>query len=198
MELAHDAFPWRPWSPQDVAVRLADVEAPWGVAAGCALQLFVGERWREHEDIEIAVPDARFEELRTAFGDLELWLPIGEGRLRPFVEPLERASHQTWLLDVPGRAWRLDVLREPSEETTWICRRDSELRMPFAELLERTADGIPFVRPDVVLLFKAARARDKDEVDFGVVAPRLGPKRRDWLREALEQVYPGHPWLERL
>ena len=197
MELAHDAFPWRPWSPAETARRLEEVEVPWAVAAGWALELFAGEGWRGHEDLEIAVPAARFEEVRAALPGLEFWVPAGDERLRPLADaPTD--SHQTWGVDPAARAWRLDVFREPSEGETWICRRDATIRMPYRDLVEHTADGIPFVRPEVVLLFKAKRARAKDEADFDAVLPRLDDARRARLRAALERVHPQHAWLGRL
>jgi hypothetical protein len=198
VEIAHDAAPWRPWSPAETAARLEAVDAPWGITAGWALELFAGEAWREHEDLEVAVPATRFEDVRPALDELELWVPVGEGRLRPLAEAGGTASQQTWALDRAARAWRLDVFREPSDGATWICRRDPTIRLPYAELLERTAEGIPFVRPDVVLLFKAKHVREKDEQDFAAVLPRLDSMRTQWLRTALERVHPGHRWLERL
>jgi hypothetical protein len=65
-------------------------------------------------------------------------------------------------------------------------------------LIERTGDGIPYMRPDVVLLFKAKHAREKDERDFALAAPRLGAERRSNLRRWLALVHPGHDWLARL
>jgi hypothetical protein len=196
VEIVHDATPWEAWSPAETAQRLERVAAPWAVAAGWALELFVGEAWRRHEDIEVAVPAARFDEVAPALAGLELWVPVGDGRLRPLADA--PPSHQTWALDATANAWRLDVFREPSEGDTWICRRDAAIRLPYAELVEWTADGIPFVRPEVVLLFKAKATRDKDDDDFAVVVPRLAPGRREWLRASLRRVHPGHGWLERL
>ncbi|MGH3130634.1 MAG: hypothetical protein ACRDNX_07440 [Gaiellaceae bacterium] len=47
--------------------------------------------------------------------------------------------------------WRLDVFREPSDGDTWICRRDERIRLPYGEVIERTEDGIPYARPEIVL-----------------------------------------------
>src|SRR5918995_5480869 len=101
MDIAHDAAPWMPWTPLEAAGRLERVAAPWAVAAGWALELFVGVGWRDHEDLEIAVPALRFEEVRTALGELEFWVPVGDGRLRPLAEVSEpeSGSQQTWALD---------------------------------------------------------------------------------------------------
>ncbi|MFH9299090.1 nucleotidyltransferase domain-containing protein [Streptomyces sp. NPDC017520] len=55
------------WTPGEVAQRLAGVSVPWCVAAGWALDLFRGGRARVHGDIEIAIPEAGFPELRSRF-----------------------------------------------------------------------------------------------------------------------------------
>jgi hypothetical protein len=197
VELEHAAAPWRAWTPGETATRLECVAAPWAIAAGWALELFVGESWRTHQDLEVAVPASRFDEVRAALPELEFWVPAGDERLRPLGESAT-SSQQTWGLDPVAQAWRLDVFREPSAGDTWICRRDPSIRLPYAELVQRTESGIPFVRPEVVLLFKAKRSREKDEADFDAVLPRLDAERRSWLRAALERVHPGHTWLGRL
>jgi hypothetical protein len=93
----------------------------------------------------------------------------------------------------------LDVFREPSEGDTWIYRRDERIRLPYSDVIERTADGTPYARPEIVLLFKAKHSdRPKEEADFAAVLPSLEPGRRRWLAESLALVHPGHPWLERV
>ena len=94
--------------------------------------------------------------------------------------------------------WRLDVFREPAADGEWVCRRDERIRLPYDELIARTGDGIPYARPEVVLLFKAKAARPQDDGDFAAVLPRLAPDRRRWLAEALDLVHPGHRWLAAL
>jgi hypothetical protein len=116
----------------------------------------------------------------------------------PVADASDSDSHQTWVREPASGLWRLDIFSEPSERETWICRRNSQIRMPYERLIERTEEGIPFGRPEVVLLFKAKAARPKDEEDFAAVLPLLDGKRRRWLAQALELVHPGHGWLEQL
>jgi hypothetical protein len=61
-----------------------------------------------------------------------------------------------------------------------------------------TSDGVPFVAPEVALLFNAKTPRFKDQRDFDRVIPHLDQAARAWLAAALEQAYPGHPWRGRL
>ena len=198
-----DLAEWRPWRPEEVARLLARVDVPWYVAGGWAIDLFLGEERREHEDLEIGMPSKRFAEVAAALAgfepfvvgpdpgaaSLDLAVPVAHAG-----ELLER-YHQTWVLEREPFVWRLDVFREPSDGDTWICRRDERIRLPYEQLIERTGDGIPYARPEVVLLFKARAARAKDDDDLGAVLPLLSPARRRWLAEALELVHPGHRWL---
>ncbi|GAA3491541.1 nucleotidyltransferase domain-containing protein [Streptomyces cremeus] len=186
------------WRPGQVAARLSGVGTPWYVAAGWALDLFRGERTRAHGDLEIAVPAAGFAEVRACFPELACDA-VGSGRVWEGAgTEVLAVTHQTWFRDPASGRFRFDVFREPHEGGTWICRRDARLRLPYEAVVERTEDGIPYLVPELVLLFKAKAVRAKDQADFDGVLPLLGRARRQALRGWLELVHPGHPWLVRL
>jgi hypothetical protein len=194
-----DDAEWLPWRPEQAAERLDGLEIPWCVAAGWAIDLFVGIERREHDDLEIAVPGHAFPQVRALLDDLDFYA-VGDGEVALLAEaprPLAE-THQTWGLDRAALAWRIDVFREPSLGGEWVCRRDARIRLPYADLIERTGDGIPYVRPEVALLFKAKAARPKDDADLSDVLPLLAASRRALLHRWLAQVHPGHPWLERV
>ncbi|MDJ1132996.1 nucleotidyltransferase domain-containing protein [Streptomyces iconiensis] len=186
------------WRPEHVAERLAGVGAPWCIAAGWALDLFRGEQSRSHGDLEIAVPAAGFPEIQGCFAE-EVFDAVGSGRIwrEPGAEVLA-ATYQTWLRDPGSGQFLLDVFREPHEGEVWICRRERRLRLPYDMVIERTVDGIPYLVPELVLLFKAKATRPKDQADFDGVLPLLSRARRGALGGWLELVHPGHPWLARL
>lgn len=186
------------WSPGEVAQRLAGITAPWCVAAGWALDLFRGGQTREHGDIEIAIPAVAFPEVRDRFPGY-VFDAVSSGRIWEHAAPeVLDATHQTWLRDPATGNYLLDVFREPHEGETWICRRDATIRFGYSEIIRRTPDGIPYLMPELVLLFKARHARPKDQADFDNTVPLMTPAQRARLSGLLAHVHPGHRWLESL
>ena len=195
-----DDAEWDAWRPAEAAARLAGVDVPWRVSAGWAIDLFLGGERREHDDLELAVPADRFDEIARALDELDFHV-VTRGVAAPVEESRElmETIHQTWGLDRAAGRWRVDVFREPFDDDGWVARRDESIRLPYTELIEHTPDGIPYERPEVVLLFKAKHsAEEKNQSDFEAVLPRLDGERREWLRDALERVHPGHDWLAEL
>lgn len=59
----------------------------------------------------------------------------------------------------------------------------------------RTAEGIPYLAPELQLLYKSTGLRSKDDVDAAEVIPSLDARQRDLLSRLLESA---HPWQRRL
>ncbi|WP_416519300.1 hypothetical protein [Streptomyces achromogenes] len=144
---------------------------------------------------EIAIPAASFPEVRRRFPGY-VFDAVGSGRIWEGA-PAEAlaAVHQTWLRDPATGNYLLDVFREPHDGDTWICRRDERIRFPYSEIIHRTRDGIPYLAPELVLLFKAKHARRKDQADFEATVPHMTAAQRETLTELLTRVHPGHPWV---
>ncbi|WP_369211982.1 nucleotidyltransferase domain-containing protein [Streptomyces flavofungini] len=182
------------WTPSEIARQLAGVLTPWYVAAGWALDLFRGRQTRAHGDIEIGIPAAGFPEVRRRFPGY-VFDAAGSGRIWEDATPeVLAAVHQTWLRDPATGNYLLDVFREPHDGDIWICRRDERIRLPYSDIVHHTQDGIPYLAPELVLLFKAKHTRRKDQADFDATVPHLSTAQRETLAELLDRVHPGHPW----
>lgn len=64
-------------------------------------------------------------------------------------------------------------------------------------------DGVPFLSPEIVLLYKSTYIYDIDpEIhnhDFTISLPKLNLEQKQWLKKALEVAHPNnHEWLLRL
>lgn len=175
----------------------------WCVAGGWAIDLYLGRRTRAHEDLEIVALREEWPVMQNHFrrlgarkifsGDPPKFVPWEGGAIDQEVIQLRLAPQETSVGYVD-----FDLLLTPSEAGQWICRRDETIRLPIAEIIGVTKDGIPFLAPEIVLLFKAKRTEEKDERDFQSVFDSLNPKAHHWLSDALMKTRPDHPWLARL
>jgi hypothetical protein len=192
-----DDAPWSAWTPQEAARRLHGVRARWYVVAGWAVELYLGKTTRHHEDLEIATPTLDFAGVRAALATLDFFV-VGDGSRYP-LDPTAMDLHfQTWGWDPSRSAYVIDVFRDPHDGDVWICRRDPSIRRPFSQIVRHDDEGIPYLAPEVVMLFKAKHCREKDEHDWSLVRPRLDHEQRVWLADALDVVHPGHRWASEL
>lgn len=125
---------------------------------------------------------------------------VGRHRAPPDgrVPARRRPLHAVWCRPDPDKDWAFELLLNDSDGETWLFRRDHDVRLPIADIDLRSANGIPYLAPEVVLLYKAKQQREHDELDLAAALPLLSPRRRGWLRAGIERVHPGHPWLDRL
>ncbi|MFC4639849.1 nucleotidyltransferase domain-containing protein [Deinococcus hohokamensis] len=195
---------WRP--AQFVAQALAPLGDTWLLAGGVALDLALGQVGRPHDDLDIAVDrDAQPTLLATLRdGGWRLDTPTDQGYAE-WSAPLEPPQHQIHARH-PGLpdALLADFLLTDLSDGVWRFRRDPAVTLPLEQARRRSADGLPYLAPEIVLLFKSRSAqaagdlRGKDAADAERVLPTLPGPARVWLREALERTAPGHPWLSRL
>lgn len=187
-----------------VAAIFATFPRPWYVAGGWGIDLFLGQVTRTHDDVEITI-------LREDQGVLRAQLA---GWHLSYID--DRQATATWT------PWETDTWLEPPDFQIGARRLDSELAvldvflndvsggqlhfrrdpaitLPIEWMGGRSAvDGIPYVAPEMLLLYKAKYHRPKDELDFDAAAPHLTPAQRSWLREALLADRPADPWLAAL
>ena len=190
---------WRASTPAEAAGWLAEARCDWWIAGGRAIDLHLGARTREHGDLDVGCFREDWPAMREA---LVGWhcCSAGNGVLTPIAEgdaPLA-AANQVWCHPVNDARWHLELTFDERENDEWIYRRDARIRLPRSRLVHRSDDGIPYLRPEIQLLYKAKATRPKDDADFLRALPRLGEDERTWLARALDTCHPGHAWRERL
>jgi len=62
---------------------------------------------------------------------------------------------------------------DESEDDRWVFRRHPAIQRPLSLAVRRDSNGIPFLAPEIQLLYKARPVRAEDQADFDRVAPRL-------------------------
>lgn len=190
-----------PFAPvRAVADVMEGFRRPWWIAGGWAIDLFLDRQTRDHEDVEIAV--LRGDQMAVR-DHLRGWrferVSHGPGGRRAWAagERIEAPDHEVRAESADG-SLRLEILLNEGEGPTWRYRRNPTITRSLALLGMRSADGVPFFAPEVVLLFKAKEPRPRDLHDFRVARGALDEERRGWLRAALAAAHPGHPWIAQL
>jgi hypothetical protein len=185
----------------EVAAWFRDCGVPWWIAGGYAIELAVGRAVREHGDIDVLVLRRDQAAVQRALAGWDWHAADPPGTLRPWRpgEVLRAGVHDIWCRPGPGGPWRVQVMLDECDGGDWVSRRDSRVRRPVSGLGLVTADGVPYLAPEVQLFYKAKSPRPKDETDLAAVLPLLAGSQREWLSEALDLAYgPGHPWQARL
>jgi hypothetical protein len=186
--------------PVDSVVKeMKNVSFEWYISGGWALDLFLGKVKRVHHDVDVIVPrhsQLNLQEHLTERG-WKFVTPF-EKRLEPWPlhMRLELPRHQVHAHR--GEAF-IDILLTDMDDV-WRYRRDPLVLRSREKMTLRSVSGIPFLSPELVLLFKSKNTsnhnRAKDQRDFDKTFPHLEPERRAWLYWALMATSPDHPWIQ--
>lgn len=184
---------------EEALALMAGFPAPWCVAGGWAIDLFLGKVTREHSDVDIAI----FRDDQWAVHDhFRGWQirKVVRGQLVewPAGEQLDPPVHEIHVHAPEGDGRSAEFLLNDRSGSEWVFRRNPAVTYPAHDLMRNGRDGIPYLAPAVVLLYKAKSPRPRDERDFDLARGALSPEERRWLRQALQFVHPGHEWIQRL
>ncbi|MEP7214774.1 MAG: amino acid transporter [Anaerolineaceae bacterium] len=190
---------WDPLTPAEVDGLLVGLDVPWWIAGGYAIEAFAGKVFREHNDVDVGL--LRRDQLATQhhLADWDLHAADPPGTLRPWLrgESLPPGVHDIWARRGPGVPWRFQLMLNESDGDDWLYRRDPRIRRALSTLTWRR-DGIPYLAPEVQLLFKAKAPRAKDEADFEAALPLLTDAKQRWLSDGLLLSEPASAWIARL
>ena len=174
---------------------------PYWVAGGWALDLFADRFRRPHSDVDVVVLVRDLDEIAKTFTSPRPMVELPETGVRRSWAPGELLTPGPNALVFPDdpHPSPIQILFAASDADEWVYHRGrGTIRKPLAEITLRSPDGIPYLAPEVVLLFKSRGGRPKDHADFNDVAHLLDPARRRWLHDRIAPRYPDHPWLPTL
>jgi hypothetical protein len=168
----------------------------WAIAGGWAIDLFLGKETREHNDIEIMIFRQDQMNIRRFFNDWE-FKKVTNGKFEAWQlgEWLNSPIHETYAERLNEK---IEILLNDLEGENWIYRRDSRIRREVSKIVDVNDENIPFLTPEVTLLYKSKNPRAKDELDFRNTLPHMNFEQKQWLINSLKTVYEDHPWIERL
>jgi len=191
---------WAPLDPPGLADFMAGFPRPWWIVGGWAIEAFTRAP-REHEDVDLSILACDVPALREHVGARwHLWSNHG-GTLRPlddtFPEVLDVRS-QIWVRASAQDPWVIDLPLTPDRDGLWTNKFLDDHVLPVDDATWVADDGVRYLRPEIVLFYKARQCRPKDERDLDRSLPLLSADQRAWLRDAVRTRWGGdHAWLER-
>lgn len=204
----------------EIVRALARLRVPWFIAGGWAIDLHLGRVTRTHADVdtlilrddqatllgssdfEVRVIIPRPQRLMNG-GTIGPW-PPGETLKLPVDQLFAYRRGDPALAEIdaahsdPGHRYWFEILFAESDGRDWIYRRNPAMRLPLNKIGFHSLWGLPYLAPEIVLLFKAKLTREKDRADFRNALPHLSLDARRWLRDALARSHPDHEWLRQL
>lgn len=188
-----DLGPWDPLSLTDTVETFGEARFRWWISGGRALELHVARSWRDHDDTDVGVARREVARLRDLLEGWDIHVAAA-GRLDPWIgqelRP-ELSQNNLWCRRGRTSPWCLDVTLAEGDSSAWVYRRDPRVRIPWGQAVLRTAESVPYLAPELQLLFKSKDVRRKDDVDARQVIPALEAERRDRLARLLPE---NHRW----
>ncbi|WP_306419811.1 nucleotidyltransferase domain-containing protein [Bacillus sp. J14TS2] len=202
MDLRADISNWMPLTVSEINEIFSVIPVRWCIAGGWAIDLHLGEQTREHSDIDVII--TRKEQL-TAYQYLNRdWIlyRAEDGKLSLWEDrEYLNSTNDVWVSKSDESPWAFQLMIIDTEENFWIYKRDKSIRRSMTEIILKTAEGIPYLRPEIQLLHKAggSKVREKDYNDFKTILPSLLQQEKAWLKSSLKRQFPeGHDWVEYL
>jgi len=176
---------------------MSDFNKPWFFAGGWAIDLFMEKENRQHCDVEIAIFREDQFHLKEYLKGWE-FNKVVNGKFHPWENGfLKLPIHELYAINSYSGC-ELEILLNEKEENEWRFRRDLEVTLPIESVWSYTDDGIPYLNPGIVLLYKTKDARKKDFQDFIAVKDYLGDNEKRWLQNIIKIQCPGHKWIQYL
>ncbi|MCD4702599.1 MAG: amino acid transporter [Candidatus Aegiribacteria sp.] len=193
-----DNHKWEPLSVEEVADMMSGLNVSWWIAGGWAIDLFLGRQTRTHGDMDVLIRRDDQLEVQRHLADWDLYKTqqpgfkpwqTGEFQSRPFDD--------IWCRRTPESPWAFQIMLLDTDGDRWIFKRDPGIQGPLEGLGRYTSAGVPFMCPEIQLLYKAKpQTLAKDQSDFDLAVPCMTFKARAWLLRHLEKRFPeGHAWI---
>jgi predicted acetyltransferase len=194
-------YNWEPLSLEEIKKLFKKLEAPWIIAGGWAIDLFLKKQTRKHSDVDILINRKDQSDMQTLLKDWDVWVADPPGTLRPLKigEFCPKGIQDIWVRKTPTDPWQFQIMLFDTEDHLWVFKRDQTIKRDLQSVVLENEDGIKFLSPEVQLLYKSKAIREKDELDFQNVLGELSSEQKSWLSSAMLKVYSGsHPWLSAL
>ncbi|TMV48190.1 hypothetical protein FE783_19805 [Paenibacillus mesophilus] len=195
-----DIYNWTPLSVPEIVAIFAEIPVTWYIAGGWALDLYCGKQSRKHEDIDVTLlRDEQLTALQYISKEWQLY-KAEKGKLARWEEgEFLTVTKDIWVTKDNSSPWAFQIMLVDVNQDSWVYGREKSIRRPRTDVIARTKEGIPYLKPEIQLLYKggSSEIREKDHQDFLTVYPLLTPQAKEWLKASLNKQFPeGHVWVD--
>jgi hypothetical protein len=197
---AADSPGWEALTPSALRAQLVGLTMPWWVTGGWAIDLFLGHETRHHGHIDVAVLRSDQAALASRLAGWTFQYVAPDRTLVPWHgEVLATKTYAIWARRSSNdeAPWTCKFLLHEATRWEWVYRHHDAVRRPITDLGSERV-GVPYLRPEIVLLLKSTNLSATNEADFEAALPDLDRSARRWLARSLDVSRPQHPWRPRL
>ena len=204
---------------------MGNMNAKWCFAGGWAIDLFLGKESRPHKDLDIVVFKNEINEVisymkskgwRIETPTRQGFLPVTEENVSELEMDNMWCMNEAYPLDylkvdeqgscnfyqyereVQEEFDFLEVLLNSTEDGYFIYEQNPSVRLEMSRAIFEN-NGLPYLAPEIVLLYKSKYLSEDNQADFDLVTAKLNSEQIKWLKEALTNEYGSdHPWAMEL
>lgn len=159
---------------------LSSLTVPYWIIGGWAIDLAVGHVTRDHADVDVMVLERDKHALCSDLTEVD-------------VEPARAPGPGRLVLHSDTLPLPTEVFLSRTDGMSLIYRRGAYSVTRALTDVTRHRDGIPYLAPEVVLLFKARSKAARDQHDVETALPLLDAGQRSWLHDTLKLLPQGKP-----
>lgn len=196
----------------------------YAVCGGLAIDMFLGYESRRHGDIDILAfyPDRdKIIKYMQSMG-YEVYEMLGGGKCHHITDTENQVVAKNNIFCTKGNCELVhlyptsekdvyfmdfehigltslnyvEFLFDEKSDTEFLYRRNHNIRLALDKAI-LFADGIPFLAPEVCLLYKSTDVqREGYQQDYEKATEKMSEEQRLWLNTSLIAMYPdGHKWI---
>ena len=212
----------------DLLFRLNDymlsIGLDYALCGGHAIDLFLGRKTRPHKDLDVVV---YWEDRDTLVQYMlnqgwDIYEPCGAENLHKIndVSDQKRNRSNIWCVKSSNQHYTftehendmyavdfdnseqmeldyIEFLFNTRTDRYFLYARNHDIKLAYSKAILKVKD-IPYLAPEIVLLYKSTAADDTDyQLDFNNASKEMNVKQLTWLKKSLFVMFPqGHKWLE--
>ncbi|MCL2407553.1 MAG: hypothetical protein FWC95_06450 [Defluviitaleaceae bacterium] len=198
----------------------------YAICGGHAIDLFVGTKTRPHKDLDVTLYwDDRDKIIQHMLDSgWDVYEPCGTPYLHKITDTSnqKRVRSNIWCLKPTNRHYEfteheknmyaaefdnseqaeldyIEFLFNMRSNGYFLYSRNHEIKIDLTEAIYH-ADNIPYLAPEIVLLYKSTAADDPDyQLDFNNAVEKMNSRQLIWLKDSLKIMFPDeHIWLDKL